>query len=57
MKMETDIKECLRRGRGMEKESMYLLMEQHIKDNGKMEELKEKAFVLGRMAENMKVNG
>ena len=56
MKME-DIKECLRRGSGMEKESMYLLMEQHIKDNGKMEELKEKVFVLGRMAENMKVNG
>lgn len=55
--MGIDMRECISKEENMAKGHIILLMEQFMRDNGRMEEFKEKELVLGRMAENMLDNG
>ena len=57
IKMETDMKACLNKGKEMVKESIIYSMGLYIKVSGLMVEFKVKEYVNGKMEEDIKVHG
>ena len=57
MQTEIDTKECLNKEKDTGQGLILLWMVHFIRDNGKMGRFKEKECALGKMADNIRVNG